>query len=419
MRKKIFFIIIFLNILILAHGNIYIVDTGKLPKNEAFNRNMETLFSINDFVNHYSPEWRYPVDKEQLIVFLTAFHNDINRINSNNDYELNLLDVVIMTYLYNLDKTEYFSTINEKITGMKLNKPNEYRSYWVLGNFLISVAKLMDGYNEFLQIKNLFNTRLENYPAYFLNDVAYACIMVQMFENALLYYELAAKIGGTSLDSNRMYTNLRNSFLNASVNNEYSQTDVWQVFRSSDRYYLRSRMFSSLFPLNPSWNINILGLNNRKSFCIITPERLISPKNNAIGITILIEYNLTGDSYENFLREKINMYPVISQRKQTIGNREYDILVYEDKSKYTNMDGMRGYYISTQLRFNNQDNASIELPIEINLTGENGASYYTIGNIYRRINQNINIGILVDSSVEIFDEATKFIFNFLNEMVIE
>jgi len=410
-----FLIVIFINISVLVYGNIYIVDTSKLPDDEAFNINMETLLSINDYVNHYSPEWRYPVDKGQLITFLTEFHDDIK---NNNDYEVKLLDVVIMSYLYNLDQNEYYSVINEKVSRMKQDRPGDYRSYWFLGNFLVSAAKAMDGYNEFVQIQTRFNKRPEEYSAYFINDLALACLMVQMYENALYYFDLAAGMSGSPA-ANTVHANLRNSFRDASAGNEYPRNSVWQVMKSNDRFYLLSRMLGSLIPINPSWDMRVMGLNDRKSLLIITPERLTSANNRAIGITILIEYNLTGVSYENYLRDNISRYPVVSREKRTINNHEYDVLVYEDKTKYTNMGGARGYIILTQLRFNNQNNTSIELPFEMNTSGGSGVNYYSLNNIFHRINQNINICIMVDSSNEIFNEASNYIFNLLNRMVLE
>jgi hypothetical protein len=40
-------------------------------------------------------------------------------------------------------------------------------------------------------------------------------------------------------------------------------------------------------------------------------------------------------------------------------------------------------------------------------------------NYFNRINQSINIGILVDSSDEIFNEASDFIFEYLENIIIE
>jgi hypothetical protein len=104
---KSFLILIFMSMTALVYSNIYIIDKDKIPNNEVFDTNMATLLDISQFVAHYSFEWNYPVDRSNLIDFLEAFHKDVVRINTKNNYELNLLNAVLMTYLYNL--FEYIS----------------------------------------------------------------------------------------------------------------------------------------------------------------------------------------------------------------------------------------------------------------------------------------------------------------------
>jgi hypothetical protein len=113
------------------------IDKNKLPNNEAFNANMAALLDIDQFVNHYTPEWNYPVDKAILIAFLKEFHRDIAQNNAGNDYELNLLSVILMTYLYNLDEIDYYEEITSTLEKMQTDFSNEFRTYWLYGNFLI------------------------------------------------------------------------------------------------------------------------------------------------------------------------------------------------------------------------------------------------------------------------------------------
>jgi hypothetical protein len=409
-----------MNMAVLVYSNIHIVDKNKLPNNEAFNANMAMLSDISQFTTYYSFEWNYPVDKSNLIDFLEAFHKDIVRINTKNDYELNLLNAVLMTYLYNLDEIDYYEEIVITLEKMKIDFPNEFRTYWLYGNFMISAAKPLIGYNQYKLILNLYSDNLNSYTIDFLYDYAYACIMVQMPNSAMKIYELAAKNGGTPLASNRFYKSIEKGFKDAIIGNIYADKDVWEIIKSNDIYYLRSRMFGSLFPLMETWAVRMTGLNNNnKSFCAINPDQLISKNNNSIGITILIEFDLNNQPYDDFLKEKHNIYPVVEQTKKTIGNHKYDIIIYEDKTKYRNMGGARGYYIATCVEYKNKSNSSIEIPIEFNNTSKDGLNYYPLMNYFNRINQSINIGILLDSSNEIFNEASDFIFEYLEDIIIE
>jgi hypothetical protein len=178
----------------------------------------------------------------------------------------------------------------------------------------------------------------------------------------------------------------------------------------------------SLFPLAPAWNIRTTGIENRKSLCMIIPDRLLSKQRRLIGITVLIEYDLRNLSYDEFAAEKRSAYPVIEQTELTIGSHNYNVFIFEDKSVYQNMGGAKGLYITTNIQYRENNNIGIELPIEFNFNnseGNEGISYYTLTNYFYRVNQGINIGILVDSSNEIYEEAFEFICNYLERVIFE
>ena len=416
------FLLIFFNLALSAYSNIYIVNTANLPKNEAFNKNFASLLEIDPYVNHWSIEWKYPADKSNLIIFLEAFHDDIIRINSTNDYELNLLNVVIMTYLYNLDETNYYNEISITVEKMKSDFPGEYRTSWLFGNFLISSAKTTNGYNEFKKILDTFGNNLNFYPVEFLDDYAYACILNQMLKTGMEIYEFSAERKGIPVSSNSLYTSTEKSFLEPLPDNNYTDSQTWEILKSNNGYYLRSRILGSLFPLVPTWNIRTTGLDNKVCFCLITPDRLLSKQNRQIGISILVEYNLNNMAYDAFTAEKRSTYPVTEQKEISIGPHKYNVYTFEDKSKYQNMGGAKGLYITTCIQYQKNKTIGIELPIEFNSNssqGENNVQYYRLEDCFYRINQNINIAILVDSSNEIYDKASEFIFKYLERVVFE
>lgn len=417
-RRHFFFILICMTMTVWIYGNVHIIDRNNLPNTEAFNANMNALFEMKQFIDHYSPEWNYPVEKANLIGFLEAFHTGIVRINTKNDYELDLLNVVLMTYLYNLDETVYYEEIVTTLEKMKTDFPHEFRTYWLYGNFLVSAARPLTGYHQYKEIFNLFSNDLNSYSVNFLNDYAYACFMVQMPKTAMKIYELAAKNGGMPLSSNRLYEVIGQGFKDAEMSVTYTDKEIWEMIKSGDDYYVRNRMFGILLPVMSTWNVRMTGFNNGKSFCIITPDKLTSEKNNEIGITIMLEFDLNNLSYDDYLKEQYNRFPITAQTKKTISNHEYDIMVFEDETKYQNMGGSHGYFITTFAEYKNQSNSSIEIPLEFNnITSP--VSYHPLKNYYNRIHQKINIGILVDSSDEIFNEASDFIFEYVESIIIE
>ena len=276
--------------------------------------------------------------------------------------------------------------------------------------------------NEFKHIFYTFEDNLKSYPVEFLDDFAFACIMNQMSKTGMEVYELSAERKGIPASSYTMYRSVERSFSQPLSDNNYTNTQVWEVLRSNNEYYLRSRILGSLFPLIPAWSIRTTGLENKKCFCFITPDRLLSKQGRQIGITLLVEYDLNNLSYGDFIAQKRSIYPVIEQTEFIIGSHNYNVFIFEDKSMYQNMGGAKGLYITTCVPYQENQYIGIELPIEFNFNdsqGDDGVNYYALTNYFYRINQNINIGILVDSSNEIYDEAFEFIFNFLESALFE
>ena len=420
-KRNILLILILFYVSAVCFANLHIIDVNKLPTNEVFGHNMATLNEIYQYVGHYSFEWNYPIDKNNLIEFLQAFHENINHVNTANDYELNLLDTIILTYLYNLDAENIFVKIHEKIDKMKKDYPDEYRSYWLYGNFLISAAKPSEGYYEFKQMLEKFDIDLNIISLNFLYDYAYACIMVQMFKTGMYILESAEKRGGAPAAANSLYQSISKSANDVEIKNTYQEKDVWRVIKNNNNYYLQSRMLGSLLPLKETWGLRVFGIENRKSICIITPDELISKKGREIQINILIEYDIGNETYFDFRQRKQNNFPITNHSVLQINNQEYDVFTFEDPSKYQNMGGAKGYYITTCLKYSPKTGVKIELPIEMNFSGSgnDGPHYYRISDFYNRINKDINVGILVDSSEEIFEEASDFIFAYLENIIFE
>ena len=277
------------------------------------------------------------------------------------------------------------------------------------------------GYNEFKSIFEKFDINLNTMSLNFSYDYAYACIMVQMFKTGMHILESAEKRGGTPIIAHSLYQSISKSMNDAEVENTYQDNDVWKVLKNNGKYYLQSRMLGSLLPLKDTWNLRFLGFENRKSICMITPDRLISKKGNGIQINMLIEYDAGNETYSDFRQRKQSNYPVTNHSILQINGREYDVFTFEDPSKYQNMGGAKGYYITTCLKYSPETGAKIESPIEINFNGSvnTGPGYYALTNMYNRINKDINVGILIDSSKEIFKEASDFIFSYLNDVIFE
>jgi hypothetical protein len=421
MKRAIACIVMFMSAALLSYGNIHIVHLDKLPNDETLHIHLERLVNIVQYIDHYSPEWNYPVDKNEVIDFLTGFRGEnSNLLTSHENYELRALNIVIMSYLYNLDILDVAEAIAKEARYLKTNYPDEYRTYWLYGNFLIHGARIPEGFNEF---KHVLETdgNFDRYPVDFLHDYGYACLLAGLYKNSMYVYELAAARENKDVLSNRYYTTLSEIMIASSPGEEYTQQQVWKIIASEGQYYARSRMLGALLPLKETWNLQFSGLQNESIFCFIGPDKFI-PKNGnqSIGVSILLQFFLSSTAYENFLNNFQASFPVIARTQKVIGDREYDILTYEDLEKYQHMGGSRGYYISTVLRYPQTPGIGIELPLDYTTEMQTGnPQYYPLTQELDRINQDIYMGVLLDSCNDIFEESSDFLFTLLQNSVFE
>ncbi|MDR1240230.1 MAG: hypothetical protein LBK27_08945 [Treponema sp.] len=259
------------------------------------------------------------------------------------------------------------------------NIPRPFRA-----RLLIGAAKMLEGYYQHKLVFSIYGDNLNAYPADFLSDYAYACIMVLMPNTSMEIFELAAKNRMLSPRSNGLHASPAKVFKDADVRNTYTYQEVWEIMQSNNNYYLRSRILGSLLPLVSTWNVQTAGLNSGRSLCVIVPDPLISKNNNSIGITIMIEFNVNNQSYDDFLKEKRNTFPIVEQTKRIIGSHEYDIMIFEDMEKYQNMGGARGYCIATRAEYKSKSNSGIEIPLAFNDILEEGLHYYKLSDFFQQ-----------------------------------
>ncbi|QQO09931.1 hypothetical protein [Breznakiella homolactica] len=418
MRKCFLVIILFPVLIFSLHANLYIVNLDELPQDNQFKIRLEQLINIDQYVNHYSPTWNYPQDKNDFILFLEDFHQyNIGLYETYESYNLRLLNAVILSYLYNLNAASYSNKLIEEVDYLKEHYPNHYQTNWLYGNYLLNSAKPLEGYKEFAEIMNTDND-LNNYPLEFIHNYSYACIMVRMYKNALYSYEIGS-VKDKDILNYRLYHVIKELFLEPDIESEYPYQEVWNVFISDEQPYLLSRMFGSLIPLKNTWNLQLINYQKKRGFFFFKPDKFVSNDGEDITITVLFEYNLEDLSYIEFQEQKIESLPIIKEEKRIINGREFDVYQFEDLTKYQHIGGSRGYYIMTSLDRTEYPGINIERPRNIERQENIPVQYFPLEKELDRVYGKINIGILVDSCNDIFEDTGKFIFDFLNACVFE
>jgi hypothetical protein len=395
------------------------VKFGNLPQDSVFKERFEMFLSNAKYMNHYTPKWDYPISKDDLISQTLDFEKLLD-VQSIRTYDLEILQLIVLRYLYNIDAEDISSRIEERVVYLKEKYPKEYRTNWVYGNYLVSSTQIIKGMNEYLYVvRNIRDLKLLH-PA-FLEDYSYSCLLSRMFKNGLISLEVAAGLRGNDISGYWIYKQLRSMLQLPDVNSNYSDNETWSLQKKDGEYRLFSHILGTSIPIKGDWKLKYTGISDKQSFVMISPQRILSSTGKEIGISVLFQFSLIDTTYDEYVSDIKKKLPVISEEKKEINGVLFNVFVFEDKNKYINMGGSRGYYLVAEIPATKYSNCNIEFPLEITQgSGEEGkVSYYALKTGYDRVEHTVFVGILLDSCNEVFPESSDYFWGLLNQTIFE
>jgi hypothetical protein len=110
-----------------CYANIEAINFSNFPDDQRFRDEVNNFFEIAMYVDHYTPEWKYPIAKEVIVDQLKKLEKKTaKKISlSPKNIGLRLFQVLLLHYLYNLHEIENFNKIKEKIDSLKKDFPYE------------------------------------------------------------------------------------------------------------------------------------------------------------------------------------------------------------------------------------------------------------------------------------------------------
>jgi len=417
--KRLFTTLFLLLYSIPIFANLSAVNFSNLPQDSKFQDNLLVFLNNSKYMNHFTPEWNYPISKNELITITVNFEKELME-QTPRTYDLEILQLITMRYLYNLDAENYAKKIEDKVLKLKKTYSSEYRTYWIYGNYLTSSSQVIKGMNEFLYVIKKIKELKLLHPA-FLEDYSYSCLLSFMFKNGLMALETASELRKKNISDYWTYKQLANMLQQPDINGNYPDNETWNLQKKENKFKLFSHMFGTSISVEENWDLKFTGLNNKQSFVMISPQKFVSSKGKEIGISVLFQYLVSDLSYADFVKNTKEKFSILTSEQRTINGINFNVYLFEDKSKYSSMGGSKGYYLTAEIPATKYSNCSIEFPYEINHENiETGnVSYYALKNGYDRINDTIYVGILLDSCNEVFTESSNFFWELINQTIFE
>ncbi|WP_169311847.1 tetratricopeptide repeat protein [Gracilinema caldarium] len=382
--------------------DLSLISIKELPTDTEFTKDFTTLQALSGYVDHYEFQWDYPLSKEtiekQLLIIAAHIDERISQHRSNP--ELWVLKVIILKYLYNLDSPGVAKQLEAVISEATHDFPMDIRFSWLYGDFLSSAGRSLEAISQFRKIITE-KASAQLLPGAFWEDYGKACYLALMPKNAITAFQKAADLYNIPLSSYKIASTAIEQLKKPDINGTFSDTDVWNIIKSGESYYLMSRLFGMRLPIQGTWNVKHFGVNNRTSAAILAPPQIKSKTGKEIGINIVVLINFNDINQETFIK------PYLSKgtKQISVQNTPIPITRYEwiDKETYAHMGGAHGYMTFLTLPASPESGLQLEIP-QIFVSGSE-KSFYKPNEIYDRMDHPVHIGIILDSCEEVYEES--------------
>ena len=414
--KRFLALIFLICITLPCFASIENIQLNKLPNDSAFRSCLQEFITYEKYVNHYTPQWNYPIPKSTLVLKLFEMERETIRVlqGNENNYELRIFYFLVLAYLYNLEVDDKYDEAEVVVESIKLQFPEEYRTYWFNGYFLAAAALPMRGYYE---IKKVFDMVSENkLPAAFFEEYAFICMLLNMEKTAIYSYEQAARISGRPLSEYPLHASLNNIFSPADPRTDYDVQTIWSLVEIEDGYRLISRIFGVSIPLLWEWHPQIIPMTNRLVILPLMVEGFGNPDVGGVGIgyNFFLSPSPEGiNSFKNTLGRETTV--IVENKKITINGIEFDAYFYEDPTYYPHLGGGKGCYLFATLPYPQKPGQKIEYPDQS--VKESG--YFMFMPRPDRYKQNVYVCIMMDSCDVAYEKSLVFLYDFLNQCVFE
>jgi hypothetical protein len=415
---RIVFLILCLCLNLSLFGNIHYIKFDKIPDNQKYKEQIDFLIKNEQYFNHWSQSWNYPITKDSLIselktCFVTFSEIDFNSI------ELKLLLGDIAHFLYNLDvQTFNDKAINFYKTAEQIDS-TDYRVFWFLGNHYCMSNQINQSIDNYFKAKKILPSEE---PPEFWEQFAFATALSNMNSNCIFAMARVKQITGSQgVFETQMGKSIMERLKDTNPDLKYLNKDLWYAVKGNP-YSLISRPLGIMVKVDTTWQINPMDYDNHVTALVIMPPRIKSKSGKEIGITIAILARVvtSNDDLDDLVQKMSAQFP----KKKTIHfSEKYDNIISYDltnKNLYQDRGGARGIIIGFQRSCPPYPGIILERPVSLVADNHQVASYFKFTPTLNRFKQPIQYVIMLDTCEEIYTESIQVLQNlFENQLLIE
>ena len=402
----------------LAFGNINYIDIRKIENGEKYLTCFSYVKENQAFYDHWSPEWKYELKKEDLIAKLKEAYTVFNSIPDKNT-ELLLLMGDISHYLYNLEVSIEYQTALDNYQAAIRKSPDDYRAYWFQANHYALSDKAVKGAEMFLKAEKILPTVK---PVDFWEEYGQSMSFANMPSHAIYSMDKTRSIlGREGNNENVMGEGILKQLGDANRNSNYKKEDLWYVSKGEKVAFICRPLGIKLL-IDSTWQVSPYNYSNRASGFTMEPPTVKNKKGKGIGFSIAIIMKVANDSdkLEDYINNISGKYQI--KTKIQFSDRYKNLIAYEiiDKSTYKTLGGAHLYSIGIERTSPDYPGLLLENPVALPNTETGVINYFRATGGKTRFKGRIFYNILLDTCEDIHDQSVEIFKTFFeNQLVIE
>jgi hypothetical protein len=399
------------------------VDFTKLPNDAALRAGIDGLRGKEVMFRFYVPDdfWKFSPTKAQVADSVEAVFRQVESLITGgaSGIDLRLYRVLLMSYLYNLDRGDYHDVILSATDELKRDFPGDYRPYWARGFHVSETMDVLDSLEDFQYIVDHFPQK--ELLADFWDDFGRAAGLCVMPSHAMAALETAAGIrGGFTAESGDLYARIKKGLKRPEDAPDMKVEDFMKVGKIGDDFEITARPFGIRFTIPSAWEVGSLAV--QKNAFIIgaqSPSIGIPGGKQASYSILLMNQARPAATFEAFKADIMgNLKNAVKVALDGIDAR-WEVYEVRDSSLYSEIGGMHGYIAFLRAAEPKVKGLAIEKLGAPPRTGEGGSSYWVLKDLLIRYDGDIHYMVLLDSCEGIFKQSQEDFLKFMRGIVIE
>lgn len=391
-------------------GKTTYISADKLPVSKENDLHIQFVRNNEKYFTKGAPQVEIGIGKVGLVEGLKSALS-FYTVQDAANLEVNLLLGDISAYLSYMKEPTFFDAAVSYYKKAIQLEPMDYRAFWFLGTLYYHASD----WARAVDYLKMAQTRLpKEEPVEFWEKCAQGAYQASMPTTCLFAMDRARALLNRPSDFEREFgASVRSKITGVSSAYSYTNKELWSYTEDS-RITFTSRALGASVNIEPEWELNISGFEQKKATFTIFPPAEAGPKGQALTYSISIQAKVASEDEDlkTFMDGLVTGNPEKSEVEYS--DKYPGIIAYElkDAELYKEHGGSHQYLIGIKRKEPPYPGLSFEQPLGSSTIGELENAWPV--NFKNRFSGNIFYILKLDTPEDIFIAARRTFWDIFN-----